>query len=150
MGIVRAETIARMRGAIKKGVSASRFIADMREIGLSYRRTDMLADWRLETGAEKKKGLLRYVRKDRYPSTTQMSGLAPTASKEYLYKLRYEAVLRPGEKPKEQFVNINSDVPMTSTMIEEETLRRWGEWEKYKPEAVTGLQVWSAYRKEAE
>jgi len=46
MSIIRAETIARMRGAFRKGLSAARFISDMQTVGLSYRRTDMLADWR--------------------------------------------------------------------------------------------------------
>ncbi|GAH67403.1 unnamed protein product, partial [marine sediment metagenome] len=68
MGIVRAETIARMRIAFREGVSASRFIRDMKEVGLSYRRTDMLADYRSVAGLERVEGALRYVRKDRYPT----------------------------------------------------------------------------------
>lgn len=147
MGIIRAETIARMRGAVREGVSASRFIANMKEIGLSYRRTDMLADYRLISGAEKKKGLLQYVRKDRYPTKAVMAALSETASKEYLYQLRYSEVIKPVREEDWKFVNIMSDVPLTPAMIEQQVTEQWGEWEKYRPEALTELQVWTVFRK---
>lgn len=147
MGIIRAEVIARMRGAISEGLSASRFIRDMKEVGLSYRRTNMLADWRRETGAKEKAGLLRYVRRDRYPTTKVMAGLAPEASREFLYKIKVHSVIQAGEPFTERFVNIMSDVPLTPTMIEEEVVKQWREWERYKAEEISGLQVWSVFKK---
>lgn len=147
MGIVRAETIAKMRGAIRKGLSASRFITDMRAVGLSYRRTDMLADWRSVAGLEVKEGLLRYIRKDRYPTERSIAAVDWAVSKEYMYKVKVQSVLRLGEPITERFVNIISDVPMTPRMVEAEVEERWGEWEKYAPELVTGIQAWSAVRK---
>ncbi|GAI67519.1 unnamed protein product [marine sediment metagenome] len=150
MSIVRAETIARMRGAVKAGISGYRFIADMKAMGLSYRRTDMLADWRLEVGAQKKEGLLRYIRRDRYPTTSVMAGLSPKASREFMYKLRYSEVIKPVTKEDWMFVNLMTDVPLTPQMLESEVVRRWGEWEKYRPLALTELQVWSVFKKGVE
>lgn len=147
MSIIRAETIARMRGAFRKGLSASRFISDMRAIGLSYRRTDMLADWGSVNELEKKEGLLRYVRKDRYPAEKSMAAVSWTISKEYMYKVKVESVIRIGEPITERFVNIVTDVPMTPEMLEAEIEERWGEWEKYEGEQITKLQVWSAVRR---
>lgn len=147
MGIVRAETIARMRGAFREGLSASRFISDMKAIGLSYRRTDMLADWRSINELERKEGVLRYVRKDRYPTEKTIAAVTWATSKEYMYKVRVQSVVKIGEPITERFVNIMSDVPMTPTMVEAEVAERWGEWEKYAAELLTGLQVWSAVRK---
>lgn len=147
MGIVRAETIARMRGAFREGLSATRFIADMRAVGLSYRRTDMLADWRSVNELERKEGVLRFVRKDRYPTGTAMAAVTWETSKEYIYKIKVQSVVRLGEPITERFVNIMSDVPMTPAMIESEVEERWGEWEKYAAETITRLQVWSAVRK---
>ncbi len=46
MSVIRAEVIAKMRGALREGLSASRFITSMRESGLGYRRTEMLEDVR--------------------------------------------------------------------------------------------------------
>ncbi|MBA7526373.1 hypothetical protein ES705_18535 [subsurface metagenome] len=126
MAIIRAEVIARMRGAFREGLSASRFIRDMREAGLSYRRADMLGDWRSINELERKEGAMRYIRKDRYPT---------------------EKTIAAGEPITERFVNIMSDVPMTSTMIEAEVESQWGEWERYKAEEITQIQTWSAVHK---
>ena len=148
MGVVRAETIARMRIALREGLSASKFIRDMKAVGLSYRRTDMLSDWRREKGAKEKDGLMRFVRKDRYPTTPIMASLAPEASREFLYKVKVQSVIRPGEPITERFVNIMSDTPMTPAMVERQVEEQWGEWEKYVPEELTGLQIWSIFRKD--
>ncbi len=147
MGIVRAETIARMRGAFREGLSPSRFIADMRATGLSYRRTDMLADWRSINELERKEGALRFVRKDRYPTEKSMAAVTWATSKEYMYKVKVWSQIKAGEPMTERFVNIMSDAPMTPTMLEAEVEERWGEWERYSAEEITKLQVWSAVRR---
>lgn len=147
MGIVRAEIIGRMRAAFREGVSASRFIKDMSAIGLRYRRTDMLADWRSVNELERKEGVLRYVRKDRYPTEKSIAGVTWEMSKEFMYKVKVQSVIKPGEPITERFVNIMSDVPMTPLMIEAEVEERWAEYEKYGMEEITGLQIWSAVRK---
>lgn len=147
MGILRAEVIARMRGAFREGLSASRFIADMRAVGLSYRRTDMLADWRSVGQIDKKDGLVRFVRKDRYPTTATMAAVTWETSKEFMYKVKVQSVIQPGMPITERFVNIVSNVPMTPAMVEAEVEEQWGEWEKYKAEEITQIQVWSAVRK---
>ena len=147
MGVIRAETIARMRIAFREGLSASRFIKDMKGIGLSYRRTDMLADWRSVGNIEQKKDLLKYVRRDRYPAEKSLASVTWELSKEYMYKVKVQSVIRIGEPLTDRFVNIMSDVPMTPAMVEAEVEKCWGEWEKYEAELITGLQVWSAVRK---
>lgn len=150
MGIVRAETIARARKSIREGISAGRWISDMKERGLSYRRTDMLADYRNVLHLERKEGALSFVRKDRYPTEKAMASVTWKISKEFMYVVKVQSVLRPGEPITERKVNILSDVPMTPTMIEAEVEERWGEWERYKAEEITKIQVWTAVRKTVE
>lgn len=147
MGVVRAETIARMADAFRRGLSASRFIADMHKVGLSYRRSDMLADWRSEANIEAKKDTLKYVRKDRYPTEKSIADVHYAFSKEFMYKVKVQSVIRVGEPITERFVNIMSDVPMTPAMIEAEVTERWREWERYAVEEITGIQPWEAMRK---
>ncbi len=147
MGIIRAETIARMRGAFRKGLSASGFITDMKAAGLSYRRTDMLADWRSINDLEVKEGLMRYIRKGRYPSEKTIAAVTWETSKEYMYKIRVQSQMKPGEPIIDRFVNIMSDVPMTPEMVESQVMDQWQQWERYATEAVVGLQVWSAVRR---
>ncbi len=146
MGIVRAEVIAKMRVAFREGLSASKFIARSAAEGLSYRRTDMLADWRSINELEKKDGLIRFVRKDYYPSEKTIAAVTWTTSKEYMYKVKVTTRLRPDEPLGERFVNIMSAVPLTPAMVKAEVWQAWGEWEKYKGEDIVGLQVWSAVR----
>lgn len=143
MGIVRAETIARARKYIRGGVSASRWVADMRAKGLGYRHTDMRADYRSVLHLEKKEGAARFIRKDRYPTEKTMATVEWQLSKEYMYKVKVESVIKIGEVPTERMVNIMSDVPMTPGMVEAEVEERWGEWEKYAPEIITRLQLWT-------
>lgn len=147
MGIVRAETIARMRLAFREGVSATRFITSMRSAGLSYRRTTMLADWRSINELETKKDALKYIRRDRYPTEKTMASVTWDLSKEFMYVIKVKSVLRPGEPVTERNINIMSDVPMTPAMVEAEVMERWISYEKYGAEVVTGLQVWTAVRK---
>ena len=150
MGIVRAETIARMRKAFKQGLSASRFIADMREVGLSYRRTDMLADWRSVGNIELKAELLRFVRKDRYPTDRIIATSTWNLSKEFMYVVRVKTQLRPDEPVKEHNVNIQSDAPMTPAMIEARVIEERAKEEKYFGEILISAEPWTAIRRVTE
>lgn len=122
MGIVRAEVIGRMKGAIARGLSASRFIRDMKAKGLSYRRTDMLADWRGIGKFEKKKGLARFVRKGYIPSKYMAHISIWEMSAEYMYRVQYTRTMYPGQPVKPQFTNVMSDKPLT---VEEIELEAW-------------------------
>ena len=144
MGLKRATVIQLMRGAFRRGQSAGGFIWDMKQRGLSYRRTDMLSDWRSVNEVEKKKGLMRFIRKDYYPAKQQMAEVEWLMSKEYMYKVKVQSRLKPGEPMVERFVNIMSDTPMTSAMVEQAVTEKWTEWEDYTAESIERMQVWTA------
>lgn len=129
MSIIRAETIARMRGAFREGMSAFRFIADMKAIGLTYRRTDMLADWRNVNELEKKEGLARFVRKGYVPAENVVEIEAWAMSQEYMYKVRCQRIFAgvPEEEP--TFINIMQDVPRSIEWLEREA------WERSIPQS---------------
>jgi len=149
-GIARAAVIPRMKYAIKSGLSASAFIKKMSEAGLSYRRTDMLADWRSMGNIEKKTGLLRYVRKDRIPSPGLYAGVTWQLSKEFLYKLKVQSRVRPGEPITEQFVNITTDRAMTPGELEQEAYSRWAGWYPERREQIIAVVPELAVRKIAQ
>jgi len=144
MGIVRAEVIAKMREAFRTGKSATKFISEMKSLELSYRRTEMLADWRNINQLEAKEGRARYIRKGYIPAEKTAELKEWSTSREYMYKVRVQSRLRPGEPVTERFINIMSDKPMAVGQIESQVEQSWGEYEKYRPEELTGLQVWSA------
>jgi len=136
-----------MRGAFRRGQSASAFISDMREKGLTYRRTDMLADWRSMNELERKEGAFRFVRKDYYPTKVVIAEVEWKLSQEYMYKVKVQSRLRPDEPITERFINIMSDIPMTPTMVEQSLTEKWSEWEQYTAETIEELTVWSAVHK---
>jgi len=150
MSIVRAEVIGLMRGAFRKGQSASSFIWEMRQKGLGYRYTTMLSDWRAESGQEVKEGLMRFVRKDRYPAKTAIADKPYKISQEFMYKIKVESRLKPDVAMTERFVNIMSDVPMTPAMIEQAVTEKWAEYEDYTAEAIERIVPWTAIHRTLE
>ncbi len=148
MGVERSELIMRMRSAVTAGVKVGRFIAKEKAAGRYVgRRTTYLADYRSVSGLKAKEGLARFIRKDRYPTEKTMASVEWALGKEYMYKVKVQSVIKVGEPITDRFVNIMSDVPMTIGEIEVEVEQSWGEWERYKAEKITGLQVWSAVHK---
>lgn len=147
MAAKRSHVIALMRGAFRRGQSASAFIWDMKQTGLSYRRTDMLADWRSTNEIEVKAGLMQYVRKDYYPSEKVIASQSYKLSKEFMYVAKVTSRLRPDEPLKERKVNIVSDVPMTPRMVEQAIVEKWSEWEDYTAEAIEEIIAWTAVRR---
>jgi len=136
MSIKRSQVIGYMRAAYRKKQSVSSFREDMRRKGLSYRWTTMLSDWRSVNQLEAKKGLMRFIRKDRYPSKMAIAEVDWMLSKEYMYKVKVQSRLRPDEPITERFVNLMSDVPLTGAMIEQGVIEKWAEWEDYTAEAI--------------
>lgn len=144
MGLDRAAVIGFMRGAFRRGESASRFIADMKVRGLSYRRTDMLSDWRSVNELEAKKGLMQYVRKAYYPAVASTAQVTWDIKGEYMYVVRVKSRIKPGVPITERLVNIVSDVPMTPDMVTQSIVTKWSEWEDYTAEELGEIIPWSA------
>lgn len=117
-GQKRSAVILRAKTAFKKGLSASKFIAEMKARGLSYRRTDMLADFRAVNELERKADAFKYVRKDRMPSAAVIAQLPWSMSREYMYKVKVKSRISPEEPITERFVNIMQDRPLTPREVE--------------------------------
>ena len=147
MGVKRATVIGWMRGAFERGQSASSFFRDMRAKGLAYRDTRMYADWRTANQLKIKKGLMRFVRRDRFPGAEALAQVDYKLSDEYMYKVKVESRLSPGEPLTERFVNIMSDRKMTPAMVEQAVTEKWAEWEDYTAEAIEKMVVWTAMRR---
>ena len=147
MGVKRAAVIGLMRGAYRRGQSAGSFLRDMRSKGLTYRRTDMLADWRSVNELERTQGAMRSVRRDRFPTAKAIAQVDWDMSDEFMYKVKVQSRKFPGEPMTERFVNIMSDKPMTPGMVEQAVTEKWAEWEDYTAEALEKITVWSAVHK---
>ena len=143
----RPTAILKMPEAILRGLTPTAFIRELKDLGLSYRRTLMLADWRSVSGIEAKKDVIKYVRKDRMPSIRSVADVEWEMSKEYMYKVKAWSQTRPDEPLTERFVNITSDKLLTPAQIEQQVYGRWGEWERYEGETLKRVQVVGVYHK---
>lgn len=147
MAIERSIAIRKMRGAFKQGMSFNRFIMQMRSEGLSYARPTMLGDWRSENELVKKEGTLKYVRKDRMPSSKVIAETYYDIKTEYMYVMKVKARLKPGEPITERNVNIQTDKAMTPGEMVQETEFLWTEREKYATEELVSVTPFTAMRK---
>ena len=150
MSVTRSTAIGYMRKAFRAGQSVTDFRQDMRAKGISYRWTTMLSDWRSVNQLETKKGLMRYVRKDRYPAKMAIAEVDWVLSQEYMYTVKVQSRLRPDEPQVERFVNLMSDEPMTGTMIEQGVTEKWAVWEDYTAEAIEKIIPWTAVHRTIE
>ncbi len=147
MGIERSEVIMRMKSAIAKGMSASRFITSMREAGLGYRRQTMLADWRTVGNIADKEGTARYIRRDFKPTAKTTADVTWDLSREYMHKVKVLTRTAPGEPITERFVNVMSDRALTPREIEESVLENLDAWSDSIPGIVERVTPWTIMRR---
>ena len=121
MPIERAIVIALMRKAFAKGQSRTSFYNEMKVKGLAYRKTTMLADWRSLFSIKQKEGMLKYVRKDRYPTGIAVAKDWRKLSKEWMYVMKVKSQITPEAEIREQKVNILSNRPLTVAEMEKYT-----------------------------
>jgi len=145
--IRRPSAILRIPDAITRGLSPTAFINELKGMGLSYRKTLMLSDWRSVSGIEAKKDLIKYVRKDRKPSMRVVPDVEWEMGQEYMYKVRVMGRMMPDKPIEEHFVNIMSDNPMSPLEVEQQVTERWAEMQDSVPALMEELQVVGAYHR---
>ncbi len=143
-GEKRSAVILRAKIAFKKGTSASKFIDNMKARGLSYRRTDMLADFRSVNELERKADAFRFVRKDYTPTAAVIAQVDWDLSNEYMYKVKIKSRTAPGEPLTERFVNIMQDRPLTPGEVEGLAWSMIGEQSPKLQSQVVEVVPWTA------
>lgn len=146
-GQIRAAAQLVIRESVSKKLSAAETIRQLRDKGLGYRRTTMLADFRNFSNIKKKEGLLRYVRKDYVPTAEIAQVKEWKLSREYLFNVRVRTRLNPGDPITERFVNVVSDRPLTPREIETEILAAWGKWYPERREQIEQIIPETAIRR---
>lgn len=146
-GLRRAIAIKLIPKAFKSGLSSSSFINQLRLKGLTYRRTDMLNDWRTVNEIEGKKDVDKYIRKDRVPPPRYMADVTWKYDKEYIYKAKTWARIHPEAPLTEQMVTFTSDIPLTPKEVEEQIGIKWPEWDSPPKSLLEKVHVTSFYHK---
>ena len=146
-GQKRSEVILRAKQAFKSGIAATSFIADMKTRNLSYRRTDMLADWRSVNELERKAEAFKFVRRDYFPTSKVMAQVQWDLEHEFMYKLKVQSRLEPGQPLTERFVNITSDTPMTREMVEAQAWEMIAEQSPDKRKLIVAVSAVTAIQR---
>jgi hypothetical protein len=117
-GTIRAQAQPIMEGLAARGVSANEALKTLREMGLGYRRTDFLADYRTYTGREKAKDVAKYIRKDRYPTAATMVADVRNLKDKYQAHVTYTYFDKTTGEEKRDYVYIGSENLMTPGEVE--------------------------------
>lgn len=146
-GQKRAKFTMMARAAIKAKLSASKFLRVASSQGFSFRRTDMLAEWRNLKKVDRVADALQFVRKDRMPTAAVIAQVDWALSREYMYKVKVYSRTRPGEDVTERFVNIMQDRPRTPGEIE---ALAWELIQKQSPKLqaqIVGVKAWTVLQR---
>lgn len=146
MAAKRAEVIVRMRKAIRSGGTASDFISAMMKKGLSYRRSDMLADWREVATIEHIDIAVSRIRKGYIPLEHIAELKFWAMSKEFMYRIRTERISAEGKTLEPKYINIMSNKPLTVEKLEREAFERAFEQSPAESGEERKFTVESVYR----
>ena len=118
-GGIRGLAQAFLRSAAEKGLSFADAFNAMREGGLStYRRTDMLKDYRQFLGIPDKADVLKYVRRDYRPSRDLYTVATGYQRANFRYQVDIDVYNRTTGESFPMSTNISSDVQLTRGDIE--------------------------------
>ena len=96
---------------------------------------------------ERKADAYKYVRKDRMPTARVIAQVDWELSSEYMYKVKIQSRLRPGEPLTERFVNIMQDRPMTPGEIEGIVWQLIGEQSPKLASQVVAVTPWTVLQR---
>lgn len=119
-GGARGLAQAFLRSAATKGIKFADVFKSMQDAGMStYRRTNMLKDYRQFAGIADKADLLKFVRKDMIPSHSLYTTTTGYQRTKFRYQLNVDVYKPLTNETFSMPTNIASDVPLTPGQIEE-------------------------------
>lgn len=119
-GGARGLAQAFLRSAATKGIKFGDVFKSMQDAGMStYRRTNMLKDYRQFAGIPAKADLLQFVRKDYTPSHTLYTVTTGYQHSKFRYQLNVTVYKPLTGETFTMPTNIASDVPLTPNQIQE-------------------------------
>jgi len=119
----RAEAQTYMEGYAARGLSANKALKNLRKMGLGYKRTIFLADYRTYTGKEKAKDVAKHIRKDKYPTDAVMTPDVRNLRDKYQSLVKYVYYDRDTHRVEERNFYIGHDELITVRAIEETALK---------------------------
>lgn len=149
-GGIRGLAQAFVRSAVTRGLSAADTIRTLTAEGLTYRRTDMLKDYREWAQVPVKADRIKYVRHDYYPSKELYVETTGKQMRAFRYQVAVEVYNPETRERLHMTTNVVSDFQMTPAQVYDEALEPIkAATEAYKSE-ITGYFVGGAFHMEGE
>lgn len=136
-----------IRGGVERGLSTRQIQRVLRNQGLTYRRTNFLADIRTYRHARRVRPTLQAVRKDLYPSENLYSSPRAYMRANYRYNTRVEFRHRVTGERRSMYRWVESDIPLTPGQAEREAWHSAARDLDPSLYDVTRVTIWDAYKK---
>ena len=117
-GSKRATAQPFLVGLAASGLASNKALAQLKEAGLGYRRSDFLRDYRLARGFEQQKDRAKYIRKDFYPTASVITPTVLNLQKKFHHYVTYNAVDNASAETYGKELIVASDTPLTVRQIE--------------------------------
>lgn len=111
-----------IRSGVERGITGGAIVRSLREVGLTYRRTQMLEDVRTFRGVTAVRPALKATRKDFYPSERMYRSPQRFMLRKYGYDVRVRFFDPRTNETRTQFTRISTDIPMRIQDIEGKAL----------------------------
>jgi len=121
-GSNRAKAQPFIEGFAARGYSANRALKELQKMGLGYRRTDFLADYRKALGKEKAKDVGKYIRRDRYPTEASIVSDNRDWRRNYNHMVVYDIQDKDTGVIERKHIYVSSDELRTRGTIENEAV----------------------------
>jgi hypothetical protein len=109
----RPLAILRMPEAMARGLNVTGFIKELKALGMTYRRPQMLADWRYVGNIKQVRDSYKSIRRDYKPSDRNLIGVDWEMHHKFMYKFELNAEERTRLGLKPIGINIMSDERLT-------------------------------------
>lgn len=119
-GIARAAFNAALPSFVRGGLSANAAIREFKSMGMkTFRRKDMLAMFRQQTGIAKMENVVKFIRKEFLPSKDVMVVASTPMKREYLYKMELDVYDDDGNFLETKYTSLMNDELMTPSDLED-------------------------------
>ncbi len=146
-GLNRASAMLKMKGAIKRGLTPTKFLSQLKLKGLGYRKQRFLHDWRNAAGIAYRKDTMKFARRDRPPPIAALAEVDYEMDEPYMYKLRVWTRENPDDPLREGYRNIQSKRSLSPEEQESRLRELWADQPDEYPEELVIVQAYEGYHR---